>query len=171
MNIMNLQKQLIIYILAIVAGLALTGCASGFKKACKSGNDPEQIHAYIAKGEDPNKSLGGASGFSPLGHAVRSNKNPEIIKALLKAGANPNATPNAAMIVTPLQIAAYYNKPIAAQVLIEGGADVNFCPASLLPAGSMVFNKWVAMTPYQIAVAKGNAAVAEILLKAGAGAR
>lgn len=113
----------------------------------------------IEKGADVNTS--GINGYSPIYVAVTVN-NTKIVEMLLDRGADANATMDASLPV--LMLAIKNNNSDIVKALIIKGADVNMQSFSESGYGQDA----KAQTPLMLARKKGNKAIIELLVKAGA---
>jgi len=123
--------------------------------AAAAAGNTEDVQRLLAAGTDPNAI--DAEGNTAL-HLASFNGHLEVVMALLAAGANANALD--AQGWTPIFKAAYNHEmdcgfaPVA-QALVDAGADVNH-------------RIFYGLTPLMLAAGGGEAAVCEVLLKAGA---
>lgn len=111
--------------LILLAGMTLTGCASGgLSEAAYNGN-LAQAQTLVSHGADVNRH--DRWGWTPLLWAVYYRHN-AVARFLLENGADPNI-PTAGEYgtvrrgSTPLIVAAYYGYAPAVRLLLEHGAD------------------------------------------------
>jgi hypothetical protein len=109
-------------------------------------DDTDTVKILLDAGADPNQEV---NNKYVILQAVET-KNIEVVKILLKAGADPNVMSD----TSPLRIALYNQSPELVKILLEAGADPN----------KQINGKY----PIENAVALGNEAIIELLLKAGA---
>ncbi len=124
-------------------------------------SSPRVLEALLTAGSDPNAN--GANGIAgtPL-HAAAIANQPWVLETLLQAGANPNAGDFDSM--TPLHTAGFANpNPKVIEVLLKGGADVNFTAKSAERAQQAGYSPL-----HAAAKSTRNPEVIHALLKAGA---
>ena len=92
-------------------------------------NNPHQLKLLLDVGHDPNKEVADEEflrlKIDPL--SIAPSNNIGYAEVLLKAGVNLKTIINPVIFVPPLMHAAHSNLPVTAQLLIEHGADLNYC--------------------------------------------
>ena len=108
----------------------LEGSPTAFRGACRSLQEEGELCGHVAIVDillasgmmDVN--LAAHSGNNALLHAV-NECHTEIVQRLLKHGADPNCVNHAGE--TPLCVAAKYNFETVVRMLLNAGADVDYC--------------------------------------------
>lgn len=117
--------SLIIIILILFVGMAMTGCASPPLHMAAARGDINTVKELLDKGADVNeKGGGGVLNDANALDVASSEGHIEIVKLLLAKGANVNAT-SGGMGWTPLSSAAWFGQTDVANLLIDKGADIN----------------------------------------------
>jgi uncharacterized protein len=118
--------------------------------------DVANLTAAIERGADPNATIAGQPGWTPLMIAA-ADGHEAAVRALLAVGGDPNRRNDLGR--TALMFASSYGFTAVARALLDGGADPNVVPADR--------TRWTAL---MAAACAGRADVTQLLLERGANA-